>query len=303
MQAKLLAPSSADRVPVHPAGVPPGAPVPLRPRVPAVSRALTLLDRLADRRTPMSLAWLAAELALPKSSVHGLCSTLESFGYLRRQGDGAFLIGPRVMTLADAFVASTGVAREFDVLWQHGAPPPDETMILSVLAGADVVYVATRNGSRPPGLSFSIGMRLPAHLSATGQAQLAFKPAAEVAQLVLPAAAAADGSAAAAAARLTRLTRRGPSTLAALGQLLARIRQCLHSVDDEGIREGVVGIGAPVFDAAGKVVAGVGVCLHKPTLDAARRARQRAVVLDAARTLTQRIGGRFPDGPVERSDT
>ena len=37
--------------------------------VPALSRALTLLERLAQRREPMSLARLASELELPKSSV------------------------------------------------------------------------------------------------------------------------------------------------------------------------------------------------------------------------------------------
>ena len=68
-------------------------------------------------REPMSLARLASELALPKSSVHGLCNTLVSFGYLRRQADGAFLIGPRVMSLAEAFVSGTDVAQEFNALW------------------------------------------------------------------------------------------------------------------------------------------------------------------------------------------
>ena len=78
---------------------------PVAPLVPAVARALTLLDRLARGREPMTLARLSSELALPKSSVHGLCTTLVSFGYLRRQADGSFLIGPRVMGLAEAFVA------------------------------------------------------------------------------------------------------------------------------------------------------------------------------------------------------
>ena len=64
--------------------------------VPAVARALTLLDRLARGREPMTLARLSSELELPKSSVHGLCTTLVSFGYLRRQADGSFLIGPRL---------------------------------------------------------------------------------------------------------------------------------------------------------------------------------------------------------------
>jgi len=265
--------------------------------VPAVSRALTLLDRLAEQRAPMSLARLAADLALPKSSVHGLCNTLVSFGYLRRQTDGAFLIGPRVLTLAEAFVASTSVTREFEALWARDAAP-EETMILSVLAGADVLYVAVRNGARPLGLSFSVGMRLPAHLSATGQAQLAFVPPADVARLLAP-----GGTAAARASTvLSRLTPHGSANLGALRKALQATRERGYAVDDEGIREGVVGIAAPVFDATGKVVAGLGVCLHKPTLRAAREARQRAVVLAAAQTLTERLGGRAGSGLSSESE-
>ena len=107
---------------------------PSTPLVPAVSRALALLERLAGTREPMSLARLATDLALPKSSVHGLCNTLVSFGYLRRQPDGAFLIGPRVMGLAEAFVAGTDVAQEFNALWADARQRPEETVVLSVLS-------------------------------------------------------------------------------------------------------------------------------------------------------------------------
>ena len=148
--------------------------------VPAVSRALALLERLAETREPMSLARLVSDLALPKSSVHGLCSTLVSFGYLRRQSDGAFLIGPRVMGLAEAFVSGTDVAREFNALWADRGSAPEETVVLSVLSGGDSMYVAVRNSARPLGLAFNVGMRLPAHLSGSGKAMLAQMPAADV---------------------------------------------------------------------------------------------------------------------------
>src|SRR5215212_2806771 len=117
-----------------------GARVERRPSalVPAVSRALTLLERLAGAREPMTLARLASELALPKSSVHGLCSTLVSFGYLRRKSDGSFLIGPRVMGLAEAFVSGTDVAQEFNGLWGAGLVP-EETVVLSVLSGNEAL--------------------------------------------------------------------------------------------------------------------------------------------------------------------
>ena len=255
-----------------------GLPRRARPPVPAVARALTLLERLAAQRAPMSLSRLASDLALPKSSVHGLCSTLVSFGYLRRQTDGAFLIGPRVMGLAEAFVAATGAAQEFDALWRDATPAPDETLVLSVLDGAEVVYVAVRHGMRPLALSFNVGMRLPAHLAASGKALLAHAGADAVKRLY------ADGA-------LPRLTRHGPASLQALLAELAETRARGHSLDDEGVREGVCGIGAPVLGASGTAVAGIALCLHKADDRAALRRRHVRTVLDAAGALSRRLGG------------
>ena len=252
--------------------------------VPAVVRALSLLERLARQRQPMSMALLATELALPKSSVHGLCSTLLSFGYLRRQADGGLLIGPRVMGLAEAFVAGTDVAREFDALWSAARQQaPDETVLLSVLDGDDVVYLSARNGTRPLGLAFTPGMRLPAHLAATGRAMLAFQLAGAP-QRLRP------------TSRLAALTPRSVTEPAALSAELALTRQRGYSVDDEGVRLGVYCLAAPVLDAAGRPVAAVGVCLNKATLDDADLARQQRRVLDTARSLSQRLGGDSPVG-------
>ncbi len=247
--------------------------------VPSVARAVAVMDLLARERAPMSMAHLAARLELPKSSVHGLCNTLLSCGYLRRAGNGALQIGPSVMSLAEAFVASTNVASEFDALWREHAAP-DETLILSVLNGAEVVYVAVRNGARPLGLAFTIGMRLPAHLAATGKAMLAHLPASTLQALYPP------------GRPLPRLTGRGPATPAELMDELARCREQGYSMDDEGIREGVVALAAPIFDAAGQPVAGLGVCLNKAVLGATQLEHQRQVVVQAARRLSQRLGAR-----------
>jgi DNA-binding IclR family transcriptional regulator len=253
--------------------------------VPAVTRAMALLDLLAEQRQALSLTELASRLQLPKSSVHGLCNTLATRGYLRRFDDGSFFIGPGVMGLAHAFVSRTSAAQEFASLWQELSAPPDETIILSVLAGADVIYVAARNGDRPLGLAFTIGMRLPAHLTASGKAMLAFHDEAFVRGLY-------PGG------RLPARGRRGPSGLKQLRDELAQVRSRGYSVDDEGVREGVFCFGAPVFDAAGLPVAGVGVCTHKATLDRKAEQRHREVVVQCAARLTQRLGGRAPVAAV-----
>jgi DNA-binding IclR family transcriptional regulator len=251
---------------------------PVAPLVPAVARALTLLDRLARGREPMTLARLSSELALPKSSVHGLCTTLVSFGYLRRQADGSFLIGPRVMGLAEAFVAGTDVAQEFNALWGGSGMAPEETVLLSVLSGNEALYVAVRNGARPLGIALNVGMRLPAYLSGSGKAMLAQLPAEEVRRRFT-------------GQLSTRLTSKGPRDIESLLKELALTRKRGYSIDDEAVREGVYSFGAAVFDASGDAVAAVAVCITKAQLGSDRGARHRDAALDVARRLTQRLGG------------
>ena len=120
--------------------------------------------------------------------------------------------------------------------------------------------------------------RPPAHLAASGKELLAHHSAGAVRRLY------ADGA-------LPRLTRRGPASLQALLAELAETRARGHSLDDEGVREGVFGIGAPVFGASGAVVAGLALCLHKADDRPALRRRHVQTVLDAAAALSRRLGG------------
>jgi DNA-binding IclR family transcriptional regulator len=128
-------------------------------------------------------------------------------------------------------------------------------------------------------------MRLPAHLTASGKAMLAFHDEAFVRRLYPT-------------GRLPARGRRGPVSLKGLLDELAQVRARGCSVDDEGVREGVFCFGAPVFDPAGQPVAGVGVCTHKATLDRKGEQRHREVVTECAARLTQRLGGRSPIVPA-----
>jgi DNA-binding IclR family transcriptional regulator len=49
-------------------------------------------------------------------------------------------------------------------------------------------------------------------------------------------------------------------------------------------------MGAPVFDASGQPVAGIGVCINKVMLGTDRGERHREAVLNAAHVLSQRLG-------------
>jgi DNA-binding IclR family transcriptional regulator len=160
-----------------------------------------------------------------------------------------------------------------------------------VLNGGDALYIGVRNSARPLGLAFTVGMRLPAYLSGSGKAMLSLLPPEEVKRLY------ADGL-------QTRLTKKGPRDVEALLKELALTRKRGYSLDDGAVREGVCGFGAPVFDAAGRAVAGIAVCVNKALVGAGKGQRYRQLALAVAHSLSERLGAdpqRPPHGSGVRS--
>lgn len=240
-------------------------------------KAARLLDALAAAREPLTLTALTDELKLPKSTLHALCATLVQAGLVKRFENGSYHLGMHVMDLSHALLARTDLTVEFAKVWDSLALLPEETIILSVLDRADVVYVACRNGTRPLGLNFRIGMRLPANCTASGKALLSTLPQQRIVEL-----ARADGFAA--------LTRKSVTDPQRLLKQLAQVRKRGYSVDDEGTRDGMICFGAPVFGSgAAHAVAGVGVSLVK----AATSARQRTLAIQAVQKLAIALSARL----------
>lgn len=245
--------------------------------VPAVVKAVGLLDTLAASKGPLGLAPLAHQLALPKSTVHALCATLVHAGLVRRFEDGTYSLGMHVMDLSHAFLARTDLTVEFAKLSDSLDLLPEDTIILSVLDGADVVYVACRNGSRPLNLGFRIGMRLPANCASTGKALLSTLPEERVAELC------ANGG-------FRSLTPKSVTSLRVLLKQLAQVRKRGYSVDDEETRHGTICFGAPIFDSVSRqAVAGVGVSFLKPSVNS----RQKALAIQAIRQLSTALSARL----------
>ncbi|HLS55850.1 MAG TPA: IclR family transcriptional regulator [Zeimonas sp.] len=264
----------------------PRGPAPARgANVPAVARAARLLDTLAAAKQAMTLAALVKALGLPKSTVHGLCATLAQANLVERLDNGSYQLGTRVMDLAHAYMARTDVVAEFQALLKTGSPMPEESLVLSVLDGADIVYVGCRNGSRPFGFNFRIGMRLPANCTASGKAMLSSLPAERVVDLAVSRA----------FYSLTRKSVTRPEPL------LAQLRQVAaqgYAVDDEETRRGMVCIGAPIFGpASAEAVAAVAVSLPKSTLTADRKALAIRTVGRLAGAISHRLGARGAGTP------
>lgn len=245
---------------------------------PAVMKAAQILDVFAQSNAPISLAELARTVDLPKSTLHTLCNTLVHLRLLNRLDTGQMSFGPHVMTWANAFLSRSDVTQEFFSVWNEVNALPQETITLSVLDGDSVIYIACRNGSRPLGVTFRIGMRLPAPYTATGKAMLSTVPEREIRALYSD-----DWP--------QPLTPAGTPDLAAFLDEMREVRDRGFSVDDGEVREGMHCFGAPVFDSTGgRAVAGVAVSMLSQEITPETELAAGNAIRQIADRLSKRLG-------------
>ncbi|GAB3589651.1 IclR family transcriptional regulator [Angustibacter peucedani] len=251
-------------------------------RVPAAEQTLRILTHLARHAGPLPAGRIAADLGLPRSTTYHLLAVLAEAGFVvhlpeeRRYGLGvaAFEVGS-AYTHQDALarLARPLLARLVDALGQSAH--------LAVLHGREVLYVVEERATGRPSLVTDVGVRLPAHLAASGRAQLAALPAAQV-RALFP-----DRSA------FVLRHAAGPSSLSALRHLLVDVRARGYAVEDGEITPGFASVATAVLDHSGHPAAGVAITYAVddpagPPDPAALAAR----LTDLASTLSRRIGGR-----------
>lgn len=253
--------------------------------VPALVRAKRVLDVLSEDGKAQGVSDIARNLGLPKSTVHGLCRTLEELGLLVRVGGNQFAIGPHVLVWANAYQGQSSLTQAFMELAER-AGDLSQAINLSIPTGREVMYIACREGSDPLGVSFRPGLRLPAAFTATGKAMLSTMSEPEVRDLF----------------KDHWPEPWTPNSVKSVDDLLSEleeVRRRGYSIDGGQLREAMICLGAPVFGAGSRsAVAGVaiGVLAAHADTDADVLTSISDTVTSLASQLTRRLGGRAPVG-------
>jgi DNA-binding IclR family transcriptional regulator len=241
--------------------------------VPAATAALDVLELLARHAAPLPAAAIARDVGLPRSTTYHLLSALRDRGFVahledeRRWGLGVA-----------AFALGAAYTRQEPLRWIAQNVLAD----LAMLPGADVLYVIEERAAGRPSLVTDVGVRLPAHLTASGLAMLAALPAAQV-RALLPN---RD-------ALVVREGGRGPRTLVELRRALAETRRAGHATEDGYVTEGFASVAAPVLDHTGHPIAAVALTFPAADVGAGRaRAALAGAVTEAAGEVARRIRGR-----------
>jgi DNA-binding IclR family transcriptional regulator len=242
-------------------------------QVPAATRALRLLRYLAGQPDPVTLDRLASAVGLPRSTAYHLVNAMIEEGFVvhlpeeHRYGLGVA-----------AFEVGSGYARQAPL--QRIARRPLAALVDRVGHSAHlaVLYVLEERAPGRPSLVTDVGVRLPAHLTASGRAILAHLPPAQVRALFPDRSAFVDRHGV------------GPGSLGALRSLLSETRRRGYAVEEGEVTPGFASVAAAVLDHNQHPVAGVAVTYPADTgvdLAAAVEATRRT-----AAGLTDRLGGR-----------
>ena len=217
-------------------------------RVPAADGTLRILRYLAGRPAPVAASAIARELELPRSTVYHLLSTLSAHGFvLHLREERRWGLGTSAFELASGYARQQPLARLGRPLVAALSDRLGESAHLAVMSGGDVLYIVEERAPRRPALVTEVGVRLPAHLTASGRAMLAALPKEQVRALYPSASAFPDR------------TGRGPRAPRELRELLREVRARGFAVEDSEVADGLRSVGAPVRDHSGWPVAAVAV--------------------------------------------
>lgn len=240
------------------------------PTMQSLGRALGVLEHVADAGTPLGLSEVARACGLPISTAHRMIRSLVDSGYLHREPDRRYRLGPRLVALGG--VALDPVGPEVSPWLRRLVAATGETANAATLCGDEVMFVAQAASTHQMRASSQLHHRTMVHCSGLGKALLALLP---------------DGEVVAMAAR-TGLPRRTEHTLTGVDELLEAldgVRRAGHAVDDEEEEYGVRCVAVPVPDAPFPMAVSVSGPTARLTRDRvpAIAAELRRVVSPAAR--------------------
>jgi DNA-binding IclR family transcriptional regulator len=254
----------------------------------SVTRAIALLDALADSDSGLGVNELARRIGVNASTASRLLATLETSGLVERTAGGPYRLGLRLVALSDRVLGQLDVRQRARPLLTRLAEQTGETATLSVPSGGEAVTVDFVPGASSVVSMARLGRPSVLHATAVGKIVLAFgaRSGSESAGAVSGSEGADSGAAA-----LTPYTERTITDPDALRAEIASVRE--HGYAEAiGEREPDLGaVAVPVPGRGGELAAIIGIQGPASRLPPATRRALRSLLREAAGELGALLGG------------
>lgn len=210
-----------------------------------LAKGLLVIETFTADRPRQSIAEVSAASGLDRATARRCLLTLAHLDYAGYDGK-YFTLTPRVLRLGTACLASMPLPQMVQPVLDRLSDFLGESSSVSVLDGAEIVYVARAAQRKVMSVALMPGSRLPAFCTSMGRVMLAALPEA-AARAVL------------AAAPLPVRTRRTQTDPEAIMAELAAIRARGYALVDQEVELGLRSIAVPLRNARGVTVAALNV--------------------------------------------
>ena len=255
----------------------------------ALMTGLDVLEALGSTSGPVGLSELARMLDADNGHVHRLLAVLRNRGYVHRdESNKTYTLGAGVVQLAGSLLRNMDLVSQARPLMLDLMNVTGESVHLAHRTMAGGVYIARERLARKITVETEIGAPVVVHATSTGKALYCRDSAEELRQVI----------------DLDSLERFTEHTITDRGELLsdlATTAQRGFALDNEELNIGVRCVASPVVDIGGSIRASVGISGPATRLDDETIGNCAALVCEAAKTLSARLGGQW-DFPLPSRD-
>jgi IclR family pca regulon transcriptional regulator len=205
-----------------------------------LAKGLAVIETFTADRPRQTIAEAAAAAGMDRATTRRCLLTLAHQGYADYDGK-FFTLTPRVLRLGTACLATMPLPQMVQPWLDALSEELGESSSVSILDGAEIVYVARAAQRKVMSIALMPGSRLPAYCTSMGRVMMAALPEAQARDIL--------------AAELPARTSHTLTDAGAILQELARVRAQGYAVIDQEVELGLRSIAVPVLNARGKVVA------------------------------------------------
>lgn len=258
---------------------------PTKPRtgqVQSLTRALSILNVIAENSSGLTLTGISRALGLAPSTTHRLLTTLQEERYVQYDRDNShWQIGMQAFVTGNGFLSSrdlVGVARPFmrRMMEENG-----ETVNLAISEGDDVIYMAQVESREMMRVYSKPGNKVPLHCSGVGKAIMMLMPSTDIERIATQ-------------KGLPKLTDKTLTDLASLKAELTLSKKQGFAVDDEEHAVGLRCVASVIYDEYAEPLAALSISGPAARISTERLIELGETVRHFAENITAALGGKQP---------
>ncbi|USH03498.1 IclR family transcriptional regulator [Grimontia kaedaensis] len=143
-------------------------------RVEAVERALAVLNAFSDKQSVLTLKEISDKTGLYKSTILRLIGSLEHFGFISKQLDGRYRLGPSLWRLGSIYQKSFDSETVIRPMLEKLRDAVNETAAFYIKSGDSRICLYRENAKREVCHNINEGSEIPIKRGAAGRVLLAY---------------------------------------------------------------------------------------------------------------------------------